>query len=32
MAEAYMRAKFYLDLSKHLATIHQRADRQTTVW
>ena len=29
-AEAYLRAKFHLDPSIHLATVHQRC-RQTTV-
>ena len=30
MAEAYLRAKFHLDLSNHLATVHERyrQDRQ----
>jgi len=30
VAEAYLRAKFYLDPSNHLATIHQRY-RQTAM-
>jgi len=28
-AEAYLRAKFHLDPSNRLATLHQRTDRQT---